>query len=308
MTRRTKLSPYRLGFLITLATAVAYGVWPSAMRAVYADGGNASFVVIIATIVRAIPLFVTCLAQRTPIFQTRQDTQSAVIGGFFQAISSSMALAAVFFLPGPLVVVIMFTHTLMLLVYMMWRGEIKPDLTTLLTTMSALIGLCFVLDLFHKQSSTNLIGMGMAFVCAVAIASRLYVYGHQMKTRLPAVVGSENFLIAAALMPLALFYQAPHPPATLEGYGWMALGCTSLALGTFGQFYAIQLLGSFRYSLFLKLEPMFATIFAAILIGDILKPLQYMGIVMVMGSLALYQIFDHRRRKATEILTNTTND
>jgi drug/metabolite transporter (DMT)-like permease len=291
------LNRQRLGLLITIATALAYGVWPSAMRAVYADGGNAAFVVVFATIFRALPLFLTCLAQRQPLFRTRLDRRQALTGGFFQAVSSSSALAAVIFLPGPLAVVILFTHTLMLLAYMIWRGEIKPDPATLLATLAALTGLVFVLDLIHKQSSGNLIGMGLAFISAVAIATRLYVIGHQTKTRHPAAVGTENFLVAILFMPLMFFYQMPAAPHSLAGYGWMAFGTATLGLGTLGQFYAIQLLGSFRYSLFLKLEPMFATLFAALLIGEYLKPLQYSGMVLVIGSLALYQITDRRRAK-----------
>lgn len=305
---RRPFNAHRLGLLITLATALAYGLWPSAMRAVYADGGNASFVILLATVLRAVPLLVTCVAQRRPVFRTRQDTRNAMVGGFFQAISSGAALAAVIFLPGPLAVVIMFSHTLMLLLYLIWRGEIKPEAVTLLTTASALIGLCLVLDLAHKQSSAGLMGMGLAFLSAVAIASRLYVYGHQMKTRHPAIVGAENFIVTVFLTPLILLYQLPHAPNTPAGWGWMALGSASLALGTLGQFYAIGLLGSFRYSLFLKLEPLFATLFAALLIGEVLKPSQNLGIVLVIGSLALFQIIDHRRRKAADILMSSAND
>lgn len=305
---RRFLSQQQMGLLITFATAIAFGVWPSAMRAVYADGGNASFVILIASAVRAIPLLVTCLKLRKPLFQSKTNIKNAFTGGLFQTVSSIGLLTAVNFLPGPVVIVILFTHTLMLLAFMIWRGDVKPDAATLLTTLSALAGLGFVLDLMHQQTHANLIGMGLAFTAAVAVATRLYVYGHQMKTQHPAVVGAENFLIANLFMPVVLLYQMPVAPHSPAGFGWMAVGSIALAMGTFGQFYAIKLLGSFRFSLFLKLEPMFATIFAALLIGDILRPLQYFGIVLVIGSLALYQIVDHRRRKAKDILTNTIND
>lgn len=302
------MSTYRLGFFITLMSAIAYAAWPSALRGAYADGANASFAIIIAMLGRSMPIFVRCLWQRRPIFTARQDLRSGVIGGFFQASSSAAAMAAVAFLPGPLVIVIMFTHTLMLLAYMIWRGETKAEVATLATTGSALIGLCLVLDLFHKQSGSNLTGMGLAFVSAVAIASRLYVYGHQMKTKHPMVVGTENFLFAVLFTLPAALIQTPVPPHSLQGAAWMALGALSLAGGTLGQFYAISLLGAFRYSLFLKLEPLFSTIFAAFLIGDILHPLQYFGIVMVVGSLALFQICDHYRGGKQDPMLNTNND
>lgn len=294
--------------MITVAAALAYGVWPSAMRAVYADGGNAAFVILVATSLRALPMLVTCLVQRRALFQTPTDRKNAMTGGFFQAISSSGALAAVIFLPGPLAVVIMFTHTLMLLGYLIWCKELEPDIVTVSTTIAALIGLTFVLDLWHQQTGGNLTGMGFAFISSIALASRLYVLGHQTKTRHPAAVGAENFLVALTFIPLVLFFQLPEAPHSLAGYGWMALGSITLALGTMGQLYAISHLGSFKYSLLSKLEPLFATLFAALLISEYLKPLQYFGILMVTGSLALYQITDHRRRKSADLILNAPPD
>ena len=297
MTR--KLSSHRLGLLITIATALAYSIWPAAMRAVYANDANLSFVILFGMLLRCTPLLITSTFQRRTLFKTATHRRQALTGGFFQAISSAAALAAVAFLPGPLTVVIMFTHTLMLLAYMIWRGEVKADKATILATLAALAGLVFVLDLFHKQTSTNLMGMAFAFVSAIAIASRLYVIGHQTKSSHPVTVGAENSIFAILFTPLILLYQMPHGP-TPTGYAWMAFGCLGLGFGTLGQFYAISLLGSFRYSLFLKMEPLFATIFAALLIGEYLKPVQYFGILMVIGSLVLYQLFENRRNKIVQ--------
>lgn len=294
---------HRRGLLITFATALSYGVWPSAMRAVYADGGNVAFVAVFGMVLRSVPLLITSLVQKQPLFRTASDRRNGFTGGFFQAISSASALAATAFLPGPLAVVILFTHTLMLLAYMIWRRELKADTPTIVVTVAALAGLVIVLDLFHKQSSGSLLGISFAFVSAIAIASRLYVIGHQTQTRHPVAVGAENYIVAILFTPAILFFQAPHAPASIQGFGWMLLGCAGLGLGTLGQFYAIGLLGSFRYSLFMKLEPLFATIFAALLIGEYLKLSQYLGIVLVVGSLVLYQFIDHRRRKRKKLLS-----
>lgn len=299
---------HRRGLFITLLTALAYSVWPSAMRAVYADGANTSFVIVVGMMLRSLPLLINALFTQKPLFQTRTDTRNAITGGFFQAFSSGAAFAAVHFLPGPLAIVILFSHTIMLLFFMIWRKEIKADAATVVATTSALIGLIFVLDLFHKQSSTNLLGMACAFVSAIAIASRLYVIGHQTKTRHPVVVGAENYLVAMLMTLTVLLWQIPHPPQTASGYAWLFFGCFTLGLGTLGQFYAIGLLGSFRYSLFLKLEPLFATVFAALLIHEYLQSIQYFGIVLVIGSLGLYQFIEHRRRNAYTEIMSTTNE
>jgi drug/metabolite transporter (DMT)-like permease len=201
-------------------------------------------------------------------------------------------------LPGPLVIIIFFTHTLMLLFYMAWRGEIKLDAVTVLTTLMALTGLSLVLDLWHQKSSAELWGIALAFGAAVTAVIRLYVYGHQVRTRHPVTVGAESFLIAAALRLCVLLFGKPVAPATLTGAGYAVLGCVAMALGTFGMFYGIMMLGSFRWSLYAKMEPVLTALFSALLIGEMLKPAQYGGMAVVLGSLILYQIVDGRKNAA----------
>ena len=125
----------------------------------------------------------------------------------------------------------------------------------------------------------------------------------------PSGGGGQNFLVALLFLPLILFYQMPHAPHSSRVGAGSTLGSITLAFGTIGQFYAISLLGSFRYSLLMKLEPLCATVFAALLISEFLKMSQYFGILLVIGSLAIYQIMDQRRRKyMMRILTATAHD
>ena len=120
-----------------------------------------------------------CLLTRRPIFRTREDTRQAITGGFFQAVSIITLYMALEFLPGPLVIIILFTHTLMLLFYLAWRREIKLDRFTVLTTLTALGGLSLVLNIWQKQPIANIWGIMLALVAALATVSRLYVFGHQ---------------------------------------------------------------------------------------------------------------------------------
>lgn len=70
----------------------------------------------------------------------------------------------------------------------------------------------------------------------------------------------------------------------------------SLALASLAMFYGIRALGAFKYSLFLKLEPVFNALFSVAFLHEILKGSQYAGMAVVIGTLALYQYMEHRRR------------
>lgn len=157
-------------------------------------------------------------------------------------------------------------------------------------------GLSIVLDLWHHQSINSIWGIILVFIAALATVSRMYVFGHQTKERHPIVVGAENFLITAILITFTVLYALPHPPITILGATYTVSGCIALVLATFGMFYGISLLGSFQWSLFSKLEPVFTALSSALFLKEFLKPAQYLGIFVVVGSLLIYQIVDHRRR------------
>jgi drug/metabolite transporter (DMT)-like permease len=284
-----------LGILTTIAAAMIFGAHAPAERGLYAEGGSVALVAVVTTWARALTLLLYCLLRRRPLFRTREDIKQGFIGGAFQALSALFVFSALLYLPGPIVIIILFSHTLMLLLFMAWRREIKLDIATLATTLAALIGLSLVIDLWHSQAQGNWIGIGLAFLAALAAVSRMYVYGHQTKLRPPTTVGAENFLVAAVLVTPAAFLMPWHLPQSTAGYSWLAIASLSLAGGTFLMFYGISLLGSFRYSLFCKMEPVFTSLFSVWFLGEVLKTQQYLGIAVVVGSLALYQIYQQKR-------------
>lgn len=284
------------GILIAIGCAIIFGTWPPCVRAAYADGANPSSAILITTAARVLVLALFCLVTRKPLFATRMDTTMALRGGFFQFAAVATYIMAMVYLPGPVAITITFTHTLMLLFFLAWRGEVKLDGATLITTVMALVGLSFVLDLWNQTESLSLVGVGLAFASAICTMSRLYVFGKSTQSRNPAVVGAETFVVTMVFVLIMMLFMPPVMPASMAGYLWILGGSLSLAIGTFGMFYAIALIGSFRYSLLQKMEPTFTCIFSALLIGETLNWMQYAGIAAVIGSLAVYQYIDHRRK------------
>ncbi len=293
----------KAGVWIAVVTAIVFGLYPPAARAAYEDGGNAVFLMILTTFLRAVFLSLFCLVRRKTLFVSAQDGKTALVGGFFQALSILGIFSALTFLPGPLVIVIVFTHTLMLLFLMAWRGEVQLDSFTIATAAVALAGLVFVLDVAgHLETGDSvrthgfLLGIGLSFLAAVATLVRSYLFGQLVATRNPAIVGAESFIVATLfLLPVAMF-SPPEFPQTATGFFWTGVACASMVLGGFGMFYGIKALGSFKFSLFLKLEPVFNALFSVVFVHEILKGSQYAGMAVVTGSLVLYQYIEYRRR------------
>ena len=288
---------HRLGLCIAIASAAILGIWPAATRGIYAEGGNVVFALLVTTWARALTMALFCMITGKALFQSRETLRPAITGGFFQTLSIIGLISALAFMQAPIVIIILYTHTLMLLLFMAWRGEIKLNLSILLTTITALIGLSLSLDLWNSHPTLNIIGFSLALLAAFATLSRLYIYNRLLQERHPIVVGAETFLIAGVFMLLTVLWEKPHLPHSPLGYGYVALGCAALSLGTFGVFYGISLIGSVKWSLFSKIEPIFTSLFSALLLGEILKPVQYLGIVTLIASLVAYQIAESKKAK-----------
>lgn len=277
------------GVVVAVAAAAIFGLYPSATRAVYADGGNAVFVIMLTTFARALTMGIFCAAVRRPIFQNSRDTKAAITNALFHVISVVGVLGGMVFLPGPIVIVIIFSYPFMLYLYLVFRREeiFKRSIVVLIAI--ALCGLGLVLNVQNHFNGLHWLGLILAAMGALATASRVYVYGTLMVNRDPITVGTETFLLATLFSCSLMLYALPIIPTSAAGMWWAALAAASVSIGNFGMFYGIAMLGAFRFAFISKIEPVFAAVFAALLIGETLSFSQYLGMAIVLSSLAVYQ-------------------
>lgn len=287
----------KLGVFVTLVAFAISSIYPTATKFAYADGANTIFVLWISMFIRTIVLMCACAVTRRPIFDSRAYQKVSCLAGGLQALSAAGVIIALAFLPVALVGTVAATHTLVLLLFMGARGEASFSPMTLVITLSALVGLTFVLDVWHQQPVANWIGIALSIMASVTAAARVYIFGKQMSARNPAVVGAESSLFASLFVLLLAFWQVPVVPETINGLGWSLLCGLAIGLGAIGMFFGIALLGSFRWSLLSKVEPIFMALYAVVLMDEYLNPSQYFGVSVVIASLVAYQIFSHRKEQ-----------
>lgn len=282
----------RTGILIALIAAIIYGLYPAASRGVYLDGGNITFVVLVTTFFRLITLYSFAIYRGEIPFSQATNRKPTIIAGICQALSIIGILGGAFFMPGAIVMIIVFTSSLMLLLYSAYRGDLQLNTINLSTTLLALCGLGLVLDIGLDGFAYPLAGIALAFLGAVSAFYRMYIYGQEMKTRHPATVGAEAFTIALLLLTILCFWEMPVAPATSKGWIMTGLASASLAAGTVALMYGIAILGAYRLSMTMNLEPIFTTIFGILIVNDLLNPGQYLGILIVIASLIILQLYD----------------
>lgn len=289
------LTGQTLGIAVSLSAAFIFGLYPPAARAAYQDGANPVFMMLLTTLMRAGAMVAFCVLKHRPLFATAADRRIAFSGGFFQSLSIIGIIASLAYLPGPVMIMVVFSHTIMLLLFMMLRREMPFNAQTIFITLTSVGGLSLVVDVWNPRNNNfHHVGLALAFMAALATTSRLYIYGQLTKTRDPIVVGAEAFTCCCGLLLIVPFFSIPVLPASLAGWGWTLVAGLSLTLGTFCMFYAIAILGAFKQSMFAKTEPVFNALFSALILGEILNATQYVGMAVVIGSLFIYQ-FQQRR-------------
>src|SRR5690606_5880797 len=99
-------------------------------------------------------------------------------------------LASLQYISAPVTITIVFTHTMMLFLYFAYRREVALQSSTVLSILFALLGVALVVDLWGNHDSNSYLGISLAFMAAIASAVRMYLFGRQLQTENPAIVGA----------------------------------------------------------------------------------------------------------------------
>lgn len=286
------------GIVTALVGAAIFGIYPTAARAVYADGGSVSLMVVATLFCRMLTL-VACTRIMRPdekLFDQKDTRITTFFAGIMQGIGFLCILVAASFIPGGVVITIVFSYGVLLLFISAYFGDLQLNFVNLGASFTALAGLACVMK-FGDIDPAHMTGYLFAGAACLCIMGALYLYGQLSLKVSPMKLGAESFIIAFVVALPVLVWQAPELPQTRYGFGMMAVCCLAVSIGTIAMFYAIRHLGSYRFSMFSKMEPVFATIFGIALIGDDLSPVQYFGIGVVVLSLIALQLFDKQFHK-----------
>jgi drug/metabolite transporter (DMT)-like permease len=101
-----------------------------------------------------------------------------------------------------------------------------------------------------------------------------------------SLVSSTLVFVAASVVTMD--WQVPH-----TAYGWTAIAvvsiCTAVAVLTL--YVSTVRIGPFRSALIMNLEPLTATALSAVLLGEVMTPLQGLGGAIMLGALVAFQIW-----------------
>lgn len=198
-------------------------------------------------------------------------------------------------------IILQYTAPVWVLLYTVARGAQKPTLQRIAAVGLAVTGIVLVIGIFGS-GGFHLDTIGVAAALLAAFSFAFYnIGGHSILARYDRWTVLVYTLLSASLLWLVV-----NPPwkivaAHYSGIQWLFLLVFSLisVLGPFSFYFAgLQHLEPTRAIVVSCLEPVFSIVIAAFVLGEVLRPLQTLGIVLVLVAIVVVQWPDRQAGEA----------
>jgi len=163
-----------------------------------------------------------------------------------------------------------------------WQGA--------MCAVAAFFGLAVMIGAHPAGLAFTGVAYALAAACcrtAILLVTRAYLTGTDARlTTWYSLISSTPVFIA-----LSLGTQTWNPPQT--SIGWLALVGMSIAItaGILFVFVSTVRIGPFRTALIMNLEPLTATIMSALLLGEVITPVQGVGSAIMLAALVAFQLW-----------------
>jgi len=193
-------------------------------------------------------------------------------------------------------IIVQYTAPILVLLYTVARGIQKPTPQRIAAVGLAVTGIALVIGIFGGGFRLDTIGVLAALGAAFSFAF-YNIGGHNILARYDRWTVLLHVILSASL-----FWIIVNPPwkivaAHYSGSQWLFLLVFSLVsvLAPFAFYFAgLQHLEPTRAIVVSCLEPVFSIVIAAIALGELMRPLQTVGIVLVLVAIVVVQLPDRR--------------
>jgi drug/metabolite transporter, DME family len=193
-------------------------------------------------------------------------------------------------------IIVQYTAPIWVLLYTVARGQQRPTLQRVAAVGLAVTGIALVIGIFGGGLRLDTIGVLAALLAAFSFAF-YNIGGHDILAR-----HDRWIVLLYTTCSASLFWLLVNPPwkvvaAHYSGEQWLFLLLFSMisVLAPFSFYFAgLQHLEPTRAIVVSCLEPVFSIVIAAVALGEIMRPLQVVGIIFVLAAIIVVQMPDRQ--------------
>lgn len=283
---------------LALASTLLYGNMSAGTGFAFKHGISPFDATFLRTLIVTIGMLAIIGVQRAPIRLPKDHRLAFWMQCFATLVISVGFLGAVAFIPVSLTIILFYTFPIFTLLASPFLEGKKLGALELMAVLVAFIGLGIAvgpsLDVLDWR------GVALALSASLAVVVQ-FNCAHYLGASLPPA--TQGFLVHLVILPatlaIALFADGGNltlfTAGSAVGVGALLLVGTLYFIAFFLHMWALSLAPASMLVPFYNLEPIVSIIMAAVLVQEILSPLQYGGVALVMVGLFLASMSERRK-------------
>lgn len=278
----------RVGIVLVLTSTVAFAIGPVAAKIALDNGSNVLTVVAARGLIGAALLALLVVLFRQDFRIGRAALRWSLACSAFSALMVYGLIGSVAYIPVSVATLIFFVHPLIIAVIIHYRGGDRLTGGKLMLALGALAGLALALGPNFESLDTT--GIALAALAAITVcgavlcAARAQQHATSTQVNLYATgLGGVFFaVLASALGAWSL-------PANALGWFGIATAGVGIAVGLLCFFASFRYLGPVRATMLSNAEPLLSIVMAAVILGQWLSPIQWIGAAVMIGAIVLFE-------------------
>ena len=240
------------------------------------------------TAIAAFSVFVILKIWRVPIGLPFRVRWIAIGMGGIVALYSYCLMSALLYLPVALAVLTFYLYPILTSLGSWAIGQERLTFRILVCLITAFIGLGFALDI---GGNINLVGISLAIGAAVGFTVLLLVNNNLGDGQDSRPISFHMMSSATLLFILMDMNAGDIPlPVSFEGIAAFIGSCVFFAFAMIGMFVGLAKIGAIRTSLLMNFEPVASIVLGALLLDQVLEPLQLVGAGVVIAAILLAEL------------------
>lgn len=287
MPRHTIL--YGIGLSVLSAASIAIG--PSLAKFAYGQGTDLITVMVVRGFVMiGVCVFILALKRRLAV-PSLEVTLLCIASGITFAAMSYGYFGAVQSIPVGIAVTVYFLHPILVMFVAHFLGLNRVTKRQVFCSIIVFLGLGIAVGINIQGLDGQ--GIMLSLLAAVSVTAMILLNAKALPKSDAIIV---NLLMVAITTAIFLIYNAGVGNELLfprTAIGWTAmLGVgLSFSIGLLSFFYAVEIIGPVLATMITSLQPLFAILFASLLLSENLTLLQIFGALLVIGGLVLRDKF-----------------